>query len=181
MVNFSEMILRKAFRIEGGRVKMLNKIDYVMFPARAMAEMLQQIGKDYGKGFLFDLGYEAGTDAANEFLQHFKLAGKAVPLKLNFLITLLQILGFGRLDVKILNVKTNQALGHITKHPVIEAAKKLYGGKSIICAHYMGIFSVHAERELSIKECKLIETQCVTKGDQFCEWSYNVFKKKPIA
>ncbi|MBI2449636.1 hypothetical protein HYV49_05055 [Candidatus Pacearchaeota archaeon] len=178
MVSFSEMILRKAFRIDEGKVRMLNKIDYIMMPARAMAKMLQKIGEDFGKEFLFELGYKAGTDAANEFFEHFKLAGRAVPLKLNFLITLLQVLGFGRLDVKILNVKTNQALGYITKHPVIEAAKNLYGRKSMICAHYMGVYSVHADRELSIKGCKLTETRCVTKGDPYCEWSYNVFSKK---
>ena len=56
--------------------------------------------------------------------------------------------------------------------------KSTFKNKSKICAHYRGIFSIHADRELKIDNCKLIETQCICKGDKFCEWSYNVFNNK---
>lgn len=182
MGKLTDLIVRRSLKIEKGYVKMFGKIDYIMFPASSMAEFLQKIGKDFGDEYQFNLGYNAGIDGSKEMIENLGLLSKSLTLNLKIILKMFETLGFGVMDFKIFNVPKNKLLLHLTKHPVIEYARKNFGKDSHICPHYQGIYSIHADKELKIKKCNLIETQCRCKGAKFCEWSYNVFKnKKPLS
>lgn len=171
---FSERLAKKLLKIDNGGVKFFNKIDYIMFPACSMGEMLQKIGKDFGSEYLFELGYEAGKDGSNEMFEKLGLLAKSTMSNIKIINIMFETLGFGRFDIKY--IRKNSILFHLTGHPVIEYGKMKFGKNSKICSHYAGIFSIHAEKELKVKDCKLKETQCITKGDKFCEFHYNYFK-----
>lgn len=178
IVNYlKESILKRLVKVEDGRVKMFGKIDYIMFPGVAMAEFLHQIGKDMGEEYLFDLGYKAGLDGANEMIEKLGLFANSIPTNMNIINVMFETLGFGKMNIKVMHSEEGQILLTLVEHPVIDYAKIKYGNKTRVCAHYRGIFSIHAEKDLKVKNCKLIETQCVLKGDAFCEWSSNYFKK----
>lgn len=178
MGKLTNLIVRKSLKIDNGYVKMFNKIDYIFFPASSMAEFLQKIGEDFGEEYQFELGYKAGFDGSKEMVDNLGLLTKSVDINLKIILKMFETLGFGLFDKKIFNVPKNKVLFHLTEHPVIEYARKKFGKKSFICPHYMGIYSIHADKELKIKGCRFIETQCRCKGADFCEWSHNVFKKK---
>ena len=173
-----DSIVKRLIKIEEGRVKMFGKIDYIMFPASAMAEFIHQIGKDLGEDYLFEIGYEAGTDGANEMIERLGLFANSIPKNLSIIYSMFETLGFGKMKIKLMHSDKGQILLVLTDHPVIEYAKAVYGNKSRVCALYRGIFSIHAEKDLKVKNCKMIETQCLLKGDAFCEWSSNYFKEK---
>lgn len=175
-MGLNNFLLKKILKIKDGRVKFFNKIDYIMFPANAMADFIQKIGEDFGEDYLFNLGYETGEDGANEMIEKLALLNNPVFMNMKVILSMFEILGFGKMDPKV--IKSDRSLIYLTNHPVIEAAKIKYGSKSKICSHYRGIFSIHGEKELKIRGCKLIETNCICKGAKACEWSYNYFKKK---
>ncbi len=180
-----DLIVKKALKLDKGRVKMFHKIDYIMFPASGMSEMLQKIGEDKGEKYLFDLGYKAGTDGADEMLDVLGLVSKSIPQNLSIIFKMFETLGFGKMVFKIFQAKQGRTLLNLTNNPVIDYAKIHFKNKSLVCAHYMGIFSVHGEKDLRITDCMFRETQCVCKGDDFCEWSTGIFPRdgpilKPI-
>ena len=172
-----EGIVKRLLKIEDARVKMFGKIDYIMFPAAGMAEFINQIGKDLGEDYLFNLGYEAGTDGANEMIEKLGLFANSIPTNLNIILAMFETLGFGKMNIKVMHSEQGQILLTLIGHPVVEYAKLKCGNKSRVCSLYRGIFSIHAEKELKVKNCKLIETQCILKGDAFCEWSSNYLRK----
>lgn len=157
---------------------MFGKIDYVMFPASALGEMWQKLGKDFGDEYLFDLGYIAGKDGSKEMLDKLGMLNKSVPINKSIIDKMFETLGFGNMKFEILHSKQGKCLLKLTNHPVIEYGKRLFGNKSKICSLYRGIFSIHGERELRIKNCHFIETQCICNGDKQCEWSTGIFKKE---
>ncbi len=169
-------IIKNLLKIEDGRIKFFGKIDYIMFPASAMAEFLQKVYNDIGEDYLFDLGYVAGIDGANEMVEKLGLLNNPIFLNKKIILSMFETLGFGNMDLRI--IKSDQCLLYLKNHPVIEAGKYRFGRKSRVCSHYRGIFSIHGEKDLKIKGCKFIETQCVSKGKPYCEWSYNFFKNK---
>lgn len=89
-----------------------------------------------------------------------------------------EVMGFGKINLKVWDTKNSRMLLDLTNHPVINHSVKLFGKNEKICSLYMGIFSAHAHYELKVNGCKFKETQCISKGSPFCEWSYNYFKEK---
>lgn len=178
MGKLTNLIVERSLSVADGHVKMFNKIDYIMFPASSMGDFLQKIGEDFGDKYQFELGYYAGNDGANEMMNKLGLISKTVPMNLKVILKMFETLGFGEMDFKIFNAHKGKLLLHLTKHPVIEYAKKKFKKKSHICPHYQGIYSIHADKELKVKNCNFVETQCICKGAKFCEWSTNVLDEK---
>jgi predicted hydrocarbon binding protein len=176
--NLRTKILYKTIKIERGSPILLNKIPFVMFPARSMAKFLQAIGNDCGEEFLFDLGFKGGIMVAEEFVEKLGWLNRALAKRIYDIFKMFEVMGFGKIDIKAWDAKTSKMLLHLTNHPVINHAVKLYGDNEIVCNLYRGIFSAHAHHELGIKNCHFIETQCLKKNHKFCEWSYNYFKSK---
>src|SRR3989338_2174779 len=104
IINYlKESILKKFLKIDNGRVKMFGKIDYIMFPASAMGEFLHKLGEDMGEDYLFDFGYLAGTDGANEMIDALGLLANSIPTNLNVINTMFETLGFGKMNIKALH------------------------------------------------------------------------------
>jgi len=168
-------MMKNLLKIEDGNVKFFGKIDYIMFPAVGMADFLQKINQDMGEDYLFDLGYEAGMSGASEMVEKLGLLNNSVFINKRVILSMFETLGFGKIDIKV--IKPEQCLITLVDNPVIDVGIKKHGKESRVCAHYRGIFSIHAEKELKVKGCKFSETQCRAHGDKMCEWSYNYFKK----
>ena len=171
-------ILGNILKIKDGRVKFFGKSDFIMFPASGMAGFLNQIYDDFGEQYLFDLGYETGTDGANQMFDDLNLYDNSVFLNKKIILSMFEALGFGELVFKV--TKPNQAVLYSNEHPVVEASMKMRGKKSRVCAHYRGIYSIHTDMDFKVKGCRFVETKCVAHGDPYCEWSYNYFKNPKL-
>ncbi|MBI5148912.1 hypothetical protein HZA33_04505 [Candidatus Pacearchaeota archaeon] len=177
MDNIFKKILMRTLKIKHGLPVLLNKVDFVMFPARAMAKMVQKVGEDLGETYLNRLGYDAGLMVAKEFVESLNWVEKGLALRIKSIFTMFEVMGFGKIDLKLWDTKESRILLHLINHPVIIYGIKLFGKRERICSFYMGIFSAHAHYELKVNGCNLIETQCISRGAPYCEWSYNYFKK----
>lgn len=175
--NLFNKILLKTIKIEKGEPILLNKIPFAMFPARSMATLLQKVGQDMGEDFLFNLGYDAGIIVADEFIEKLGWLDMSMARRLFDIFRMFEVMGFGKIDLKVWDTKNKRMLLHLSNHPVLIHAVKIYGRKEKACNMYRGIFSAHANEELGIKGCKFIETQCIKNRIPFCEWSYNYLKK----
>ena len=71
-----KLLLGKAFTTERGRIKLFGRMDWTLFPSRALALNLQTIGEKLGEDFVYQLGYEAGMDAAKEMVKYMGLKPK---------------------------------------------------------------------------------------------------------
>ena len=171
------LIMNNVFSFDSGQLMMLNKVSFVMFPARAMSKFVQKVGEDFGDEYLYQHGYDAGMIVAKEFVDKLGWAQLSVAKKIGMIFKMFEVMGFGKLDIKVWDNKANRLLYRTTNHPVIEHAIKLFGDKEKTCTFYMGIEAAHWHNEMGMKNCKLIETQCQKKSRPFCEWSYNYFKK----
>lgn len=169
-------ILMRTIKIEHGKPVLLNKVDFVMFPARAMAKFVQKIGEDLGDDYIYKLGYDAGMMVGEEFVEKLGWIGLGVARKMGMIFKMFEVMGFGKVDIKVWDTKNYRLLYRKTNHPVIEHATRLFGKKSKICMFYMGIEAAHWHNEMGVKNCKLSESKCLTKGSPYCEYSYNYLK-----
>jgi predicted hydrocarbon binding protein len=173
----NQLLLNHVFNFEKDKVLMLNKVPFVMFPARAMAKFVQKLGDEFDSEELYQMGYDAGLIVGEEFVEKLNWFQMGVAKKMNMIFKMFEIMGFGKIDIKVWDTKNYRLLYRKTNHPVIDHAIKLFGKNQKICNFYMGIEAAHWHNEMGIKNCKLIETQCISKGSKFCEFSYNYFKK----
>jgi len=68
-----KLLFGRAFATERGRIKLFGRMDWTLFPSRALALNLQAIGEKLGEEFVYDLGYQAGKDAAKEMVKYMGL------------------------------------------------------------------------------------------------------------
>jgi len=174
----NQLIVNKVFDFEEDKIMMMKKVPFVLFPARSMAKFIQTISVDLGTKEALRLGYSAGEISSKQFADKLGWLNNYVPDRMTMIFKMFEVMGFGRGELKIWNQKENKLLALCTNQPVINWGKKLYGDKELICPFYMAIVSAHMHHEIELKDCWLIETQCISKGAKFCEWSYNVFKQQ---
>lgn len=168
-----KMLIGRAFTNEHGRIKLYGKMDWMLYPARALAINLQSVGEKSGREYLRKLGRDAGHDAGLEILKCTggKLKGGWVTQKI--VIALLDFIGFGQLEFTKTDIKKDghhHIIMHVKNNPVIEHGVKLYGKKSMICEWFMAVYEAHGELELGVKNVRLIENHCIKDGFPNCEW-----------
>lgn len=173
-----DKIVRGTLKIDQGQPVLLKKIPYMMYPARSMAVLIQKIADQLDDDALFQLGYDAGMLAGKEFIDKLGWLGKSLLHRKKSLFRMFEVMGFGKIDVKYWNANKDMVVIHMTDHPVIEHAIKLYGKKEKSSLFYRGIYSAHTHFEFGIENCKFVETQSQTKGAKFFEWSFNYFDTK---
>ena len=177
MDGLMQKIFLRKIKIQRGKPILLNKIDFVMFPAKAIAKLVQKVGEDLGEDYLYGLGYDAGMVVAKDFVKKFNWLERSLATRLFDIFKMFEVMGFGKSDLKVWDSKNNRMLAHVSNHPVLIHSVKLFGKNEKACTFYRGIFSAHADNELGIDGCNFIETQCIRHGSKFCEWSHNYFKK----
>lgn len=167
-----EIVMKNLLKVEKGRPKLFNALDYTMYPARAMAITLQHVFKDFGESFMFKIGFKAGDEAEKEREKAIKLIQRFLPERLSSLFLVFEITGLGKIEIQECDVKKQKLILKMTNNPAVDNAKELYGGKSGICSFFRGVYSSIVEKNLGIKNCKLKETKCITKGDPYCEFRF---------
>ncbi|MFP4423759.1 MAG: hypothetical protein ACLFP2_00855 [Candidatus Woesearchaeota archaeon] len=172
------LIVRKLLTVANGRLTLFQKINYTVYPARAMAKTLQMIGEKNGKEFLFQLGFDAGNDAADELIENLKLDTKGGQKTYKLFQELLEVIGFGKFRFIKYKPGSEKSILHVDNHPVLESAKEIYGTSSLVCNFYQGVYSAHAQKEFNIPNAHFEETQCICHGNQFCEWITGISKEE---
>ena len=168
-----KMVIGRAFTNVKGRITLYGKMDWLLYPARALAVNFQTIGEKLGKEYLYKLGYEAGHDAGMEMLECTGAKPRGGWATQRIVIALLDFIGFGKVDFVKAEIKKDghhHMIIHIYDNPVIENGVKLYGKKSMICDWFMGVYAAHGELELGLKNTKLVENKCIKNGSPYCEW-----------
>ncbi len=173
---FQKLVLKKSLYPKDASLIVFNKFNFNYLFADAMAVMLQKIGNDLGEDFLFDLGYHAGDDTKEEMFDKMKTNLNSVPKNLQIIKSMCEVLGFGRFDVDKLSPERGIMSMRVFHNPVIDASARLFGKNSIAGSHYRGIYSIHADKQLKVKNCFFIETKSVCKGDPYNEWSCGIHK-----
>jgi predicted hydrocarbon binding protein len=173
----TDFIISRLLSIDGSKVVLLNQIDFVMYPARSMAKVVQKIGEDFGDEYLFRLGYDAGMMVGVEFVEKFRWSKIYFLQRMNIIKKMFLVMGFGEIDIKKWDVKTDQFLMFLNKNPVIEHSISLFGNREKACTFYRGIDSAHLHNEMGVENAELIETMCMKNGADYCIWSHNIFKE----
>ena len=170
---FKKMLIGRAFSAEDGRIKMFGTMDWMLMPAKATAEMFQDIALDRGADHLFNVGYKGGKTTAEELIKHMKLKPSGGWVTQKAIIALMDFLGYGKIEFVKNDISDgghHHLIVHVIKNPVIEQAKAMYGSKSMVCNWFMGIFSANAGISLGLKNLKLEENKCLCDGAPFCVW-----------
>ena len=162
---FSELVSRKILTVEENHLQILNKVDISSYGSRAWAFSLQELGQKGGRKFLYELGYAMGTDAAEEILEVVKQMQAYVTSKLRKLSNLIEITGFGIVDIKFSKDGSIKVI--VRKNHIIGFSKELYGKKSLACEFYRGVYSafINVYKKTNIK---LKKEACICKGDKNC-------------
>jgi len=168
-----KMLIGRAFSNVDGRIRMFGKMDWLLFPARALALNFQSIGEKLGTDYLYKIGYEAGYDAGKEIIAATgaKLKGGWATQKI--VTGLLDFIGFGNVGfIKSDFNKKGQHhfIIHVYGNPVIEHSVKLFGKKSMVCYWFRGVYSAHGNLELGLENCNFKENKCIKDGSPYCEW-----------
>ncbi|MEM4625351.1 MAG: hypothetical protein QXJ28_01095 [Candidatus Pacearchaeota archaeon] len=178
------LIIKKTFIIEDDGINLFKNIKYSALSSKSLAFLFQEIGKAASsskdnnfKTYLYDLGYQAGEDAAKEMKENMLFKNKIFPYRARTLQLFMEMIGFGNCNFIDYNPKEKRILVHVSNHPVLLYSKELFGNDSMVCNYYLGVYTAHASNELEITGARGIETQCVCKGSPFCEWSFNYFKE----
>lgn len=167
-----KLVFGRAFTTERGRIKLFTRMDWTLFPSRALALNLQTVGEKLGEKFLYKLGYQAGKDAAKEMVRYMGLKPKGGWITQKAVISMLEFIGFGKSEfvrAKILN-DHHHIIVHVRDNPVIEHGARMFGAKSIVCKWFMGVYAAHGEMELGVSHVRLKENKCIRLGAPYCEW-----------
>jgi predicted hydrocarbon binding protein len=172
-LTMKKMLLGRAFTTDKGRIVTFGRISWIMFPARAMAVMLQNMGKELGNEYLYKIGYMTGKDFGNEISEALGFSVKVGKVIQQAVLSLTEFTGFGVVKIVKWKVEKNghhNITIHVNHNPVVEHSKNLYRSRSMACDFFRGVFSANTEVETYAKNVKFIEKKCVCKGGQFCEW-----------
>lgn len=170
---FKKMLIGRAFSAEKGRIKMFGKMDWMLVPAKAMAEMFQEIAEKMGEEYLYGIGYNGGKSTADEMIKAMGLKPSGGWVTQKAMISLLDFLGYGEVEFVKSDIKKDghhHIIFHVKNNPVIEQSKKIYGKNSMVCNWFMGIFAANGEMSLGVKNVKLVEKKCFCEGYPFCIW-----------
>lgn len=167
-----KFLLARLFTTERGRIKLFRRMDWTLFPSRALALNLQTIGEKLGEGFVYELGYQAGKEAAKEMIKYMGLRPKGGWVTQKAVIALLDFIGFGKLEFLRAKVKDghHHIIIHVRDNPVIEHGAMMFGAKSVACKWFMGVYAAHGEMELGLKHARFKENACIRLGAPYCEW-----------
>ena len=174
---FQKLVLKKSLYPKDAHLIVFNKFNFNYLFAEAMAVMVQKIGEDLGEDFLFDVGYKAGDNTKEEMFDKMKTNLNSVPKNLQIIKSMCEVLGFGRFDVDKLSPEKGIMSLKVYHNPVIDASVKFFGKDSKVGSLYRGIYSIHADKQLKVKNCMFIETKSVCRGDQYNEWSCGILKR----
>jgi len=170
---FKKLLWGNAFATEQGRIRLFGRMDWTLFPSRALALNLQTIGEKLGEDFVYKLGYEAGKDAAKEMVKYMGLKPRGGWVTQKAVIAMLDFIGFGKpefVHVKVKKGGHHHIVVHVRDNPVIEHGARMFGVKSMACKWFMGVYAAHGEMELGVKHVKLKENRCIRLGAPYCEW-----------
>ena len=169
---FKKLIFGNLFATERGRIKLFHKMDWTLFPSRALALNLQTIGEKLGEEFLYKLGYQAGKDAAKEMIKYMRLKPRGGWITQKTVISMLDFIGFGKTQFMRSKVKGrhHHIIVHVRDNPVIEHGASMFGAKSMVCKWFMGVYAAHGEMELGVGHVRLKENKCIRLGSPYCEW-----------
>lgn len=169
---FKKLIFGNLFATERGRIKLFHKMDWTLFPSRALAMNLQTIGEKLGEEFLYKLGYQAGKDAAKEMIKYMRLKPRGGWITQKTVISMLDFIGFGKPQFMRAKVKGrhHHIIVHVRDNPVIEHGARMFGAKSMVCKWFMGVYAAHGEMELGVGHVRLKENKCIRLGSPYCEW-----------
>jgi len=167
-----KFLLGRLFTTERGRIKLFRRMDWTLFPSRALALNLQTIGEKLGEEFVYELGYQAGKEAAKEMIKYMGLRPKGGWVTQKAVIALLDFIGFGKLEFLRAQVKDghHHIIIHVRDNPVIEHGAMMFGAKSVACKWFMGVYAAHGEMELGLKHARFKENACIRLGAPYCEW-----------
>jgi len=167
-----KLLFGRAFSTERGRIKLFGRMDWTLFPSRALAINLQRIGEKLGEKFVYELGYQAGKDAAKEMIKYMGLKPRSGWATQKTVIALLDFIGFGRLEFVKVNKKGrhHHIIVHVRDNPVIEHGIKIFGSRSVACKWFMGVYAAHGEMEWGLSHVRLKENKCMRLGAPYCEW-----------
>ena len=168
-----KMLIGRAFKNEKGRIQLYGKMDWMMFPARALAMNFQSIAEKNGPDYLRKLGREAGHDAGKEIVKAAGITPNPGWATQKVIIALLDFIGFGQLTFTKTDIEKDghhHMIMHVKNNPVIEHAVKMYGKKCMVCEWFMGVYEAHGELELGVKNANLKENNCIKNGFPHCEW-----------
>jgi predicted hydrocarbon binding protein len=151
---------------------LFGRMNWTLFPSRALAMNLQTIGDRLGEEFVYQLGYEAGKDAAQELVQYMGLRPRGGWTTQKAVISLLEFIGFGKPEFMLVKIRGrhHHIIVHVRDNPVIEHGARMFGTRSVACKWFMGVYAAHGEMELGVKHVRLKETKCVRLGNPYCEW-----------
>ncbi|MBU0898498.1 MAG: hypothetical protein KJ613_01645 [Nanoarchaeota archaeon] len=170
---FKKFLINRSFSINNGQIKLFGKMFWTLLPAKSLAMTYQKIAEKNGPKFLYDLGYEAGHDAAVEMMKSMQLKLKGGWISLNAVLAMLDFIGFGKVEFTERKIEKD---GHhhlkikVTDNPVIENAKKMFGSKSMVCNWFLGVYSAHANMDLGTKNAHFKENKCFSTRHPHCEW-----------
>ncbi|MCK5023115.1 MAG: hypothetical protein KAS04_03005 [Candidatus Aenigmarchaeota archaeon] len=168
-----KMLISRGFTTDKGRIKMFGKMDWTLFPSRALAIIFQDVGKKLGKDYLYDIGFKAGSDTGDEIIHATGSKPKGGWITMKLVVSLLEFIGYGTpvfVKSDIEKDGHHHLLVHVSNNPITEWGVKLYGKKSLVCNWVMGVYAGHAECELGAKNVRVKESRCIKDGHPYCEW-----------
>lgn len=89
---------------------------------------------------------------------------------LNLMLDESTILGYGKIEIKKIDLDKGEAIVHVKKSAFGETYKRLYGSSDEPVCNFLAGLVGGVGKELSGKDVVAEETKCIAKGDRYCEF-----------
>lgn len=167
-----DMMIGRWFTTENGRIKMFSsKMDWTLYPSKALAHFFQTIGEKLGEDYLFMLSYINGRRNGEEMVKSMGLKPMGGWITTKAIINLLEFLGYGKLEFIVSKIGAgghHHIIIHSSENPIVEHGVRMYGRKQMSCTYWRGLLSGHAEIELGCKNVRAKENKCIAEGSKYC-------------
>jgi len=155
-----------------GHIKFFN-VDMIMVPTSTMAHFYKSCGEN-AKDIFYKVGFEQVKAAFAAYEKQFKVSQMSFETFQSLFPESLQLGGWGKIFFKNIdfdNIKKNLIV--VEKNPFAQHYFKMFGKQQTGIDDYLrGVFAAGFFLISAIK-VKCVETKCIAKGDEFCEFRFS--------
>jgi len=165
-VFISKLLLARQFTLSEKEFKIFNKGFYLQ-PLKQLAFLQKKLEEKFGeKGF--QMLYETGKESFFEMSKELESPPRAAFL--NALLSLLQHLGFGKIEIIEIKDEKQEARVKVKDNPYAKEYLKMFGVQKTPVDHLLagviaGYFSIYFNKDV---DCT--EESCIGKGNLICEF-----------
>ena len=166
-IEVAKLLAAKELDFEDGKIIFLRE-PLIMFPLDTVLDFQRKLEKINLQNLIYFSARETGLKWFKLMVDHYKMDYEDI---IKWGCKKIDLAGLGRTNVKIISLKDGQALNELKDSSFAKLYLKRFGKSNYFVDNiYRGYAAGAGKLIFNGKDCHAIETKCIAKGDDTCEF-----------